>query len=96
MAKQRMLICGSVLLDDIRPFYINDKLDPTFEELFIEETQFLNCLNIYAFMKLIDTVMMLGMIDTNTVLYQSQECVGNVHSTSNLTETVIGTVTEIL
>jgi len=39
MAKQRMLICGSVLLDDTRTFCIDGELDPTFEELFMEETR---------------------------------------------------------
>ena len=44
------------------------------------------------FMEPNDTVMTLGMIDTNTMLYQSRECVGNVHSTSTTTETVTETL----
>ena len=49
MAKQRMLICGSVLLDATRTFCINGELDPTFEELFMKETPFLIYFNIFTF-----------------------------------------------
>jgi len=48
MAKQRMLICWSVLLDDTRTFCIDGELDPTFEELFMKETPFLICFNIFT------------------------------------------------
>lgn len=78
MAKQRMIIYGSVLVDVT--FYINGELDPTFDELSMEETRFflfvLKYVYTFEFVERNDTVMTSGMIDTNTLLYRSRECVG--------------------
>merc|ERR1712232_616620 len=50
----------------------------------------------YEFMERIDTIMTSGMIDTNTVLYRSRECVGNALLARTVTETVNEIVTETL